>query len=138
MGKITVKGIQVPITADSLELRGFVEMVFQNCGESYTIAGAELRVNPATVWKLKHGRQKDSPRVREEWDILPRIALAPVCPIHGVVHVRHTCPRTHVNRKPRPRVSISTVNPENAAKSIIRKMNPQVVMKLIDELESML
>jgi len=137
-GKRSVMGIPVPTACDGPELVRFVKAVLKNCGGSYTNAGSELHVSPATVWKLKNGKQKDSPVVRERWNIQPKYAEAPVCPRCGVVHVRQTCPSRKGPGKPRPRISIHTTNMGNAASSIVKHIDREHVVELIEELSGLI
>lgn len=70
MVKRTVAGIEVPAVADSKKFRAFVHEVYLACGENSTrVARLIGDINPATIWKLEEGIQKDSQVIRDELGI---------------------------------------------------------------------
>jgi len=64
-----INGIQVPTTADSAELRAFVQSVYKSCGCNYTQAAALIGVHGDTVRKLLLDFQQDSQVIRDRLDI---------------------------------------------------------------------
>ena len=63
------------------------------------------------------------------------LAPARVCPIHGVVHVRKTCPSIKRNPK-KNQLSINRRSAKSAANSIVDNTNPDFVGELITKLLS--
>jgi hypothetical protein len=99
MVKQSVAGIAVPKTANSAELRLFVEKVYGAVGCNYLAAADELGVTAATIWKLCNDKQTDSQVIREKWHILK-------------------C-------RPRPRVWIPTNNIDRAIE-VLKKHYPDI------------
>jgi len=70
MVKPTVAGIEVPRVADSEEFRAFVHSVFLACGSNHAQTARVIGdINPATIWKIEEGKQKDSQRIRDALNI---------------------------------------------------------------------
>ena len=104
MVKKTVAGIRVPSYANNAALTDFVLRVYAAVGCNYSSAGDTLGVNAATIWKMANCEQRDSPILREKWDIK--------------------------YNKPRPRVSVPTNN-INSALEIISRHYPEYEIKAI-------
>jgi hypothetical protein len=98
----TILGQLIPPFADSAEFGDFIKSVYAAVNKNYLSASHVLKCDPMTVWRIVNNKQKDSPKIRNQWGIDYPTQPAPVCPIHNKVH-RFDCQTEQVTRKRKPR-----------------------------------
>ena len=116
-------------------LRARLEERYRATGRWRAVAAefGDPPIPPGTVHAIaRRGYEPKSSTVRKRLG-LPELATVTVCPVHGIVHIGRC--RKNSDRKPRrPRLSVPADNMERAAEYLRKRLKPEQLVDLIDEL----